>query len=79
MLSSRRIRRADLPDEGDPLDLLRLDEGLTDLAGAYGTRGYLDAALRDSVAVTPDELRARVAITLDAGPRSTLRARWACR
>ncbi len=72
VLSSRRIRRADLPGDGDPLDLLRLSDGLTDLAEAYGVRGYLDAELRDSIAVTPDGLRARVAIELEPGPRSTL-------
>lgn len=72
VLSDRRIRRAELPGEGDPLDLLRLGEGLTDLASAFGERGYLDAELRDSIAVAPDGLRARVSIELDAGPRSTL-------
>lgn len=72
VLSARRIRRADLPAEGDPLDLLRLGEGLQDLASAYGERGYLDAELRDSVAVSPDGLRAQVAITLRAGARATL-------
>jgi outer membrane protein assembly factor BamA len=74
VLSGRRIRRADLPLEGDPLDLLRLGRGLVDLAEAYGERGYLDAALRDSVAVAPDGLSARLSITLDPGPRSTLDA-----
>ncbi|MBW3553561.1 MAG: BamA/TamA family outer membrane protein [Gemmatimonadetes bacterium] len=72
VLSERRIRRASLPDEGDPLDLLRLSDGLTDLAEAYGVRGYLDAVLRDSIAVTPDGLRARVSIDMEPGPRSTL-------
>lgn len=72
VLSERRIRRANLPGEGDPLDLLRLGEGLADLAEAYGTRGYLDAELRDSVAVAPDGLRARLTIEFRPGPRSTL-------
>lgn len=72
VLSDRRIRRASLPDEGDPLDLLRLSDGMRDLAEAYGARGYLDAVLRDSIAVTPDALRARVSIEMDPGPRSTL-------
>ena len=72
VLSERRIRRALLPHEGDPLDLLRIVDGLEDLAGAYGENGYLDAELRDSIAVTPDGLRARVTIELDPGPRSTL-------
>lgn len=72
VLSSRRIRRAELPREGDRLDLLRLSDGLTDLAEAYGREGYLDAVLRDSIAVTPDGLRARVAVELESGPRSTL-------
>lgn len=72
VLSDRRIRRANLPDEGDPLDLIRLAEGLADLAEAFGERGHLDAALRDSIAVAPDGLRAVLAVELHAGPRSTL-------
>ncbi len=72
VLSDRRIRRALLPEEGDALDLLRIVEGLRDLASAFGERGYLDAVLRDSVAVTPDGLGARVSIELEPGPRSTL-------
>lgn len=72
VLSERRIRRADLPAEGDRLDLLRLHQGLRDLAEAYGQEGYLDAELRDSIAVAPDGLSARVAVDLDPGPRSTL-------
>jgi outer membrane protein insertion porin family len=72
VLSGGRIRRADLPREGDPLDLLRIESGLADLAAAYGERGYLDAVLRDSIAVTADGLSARVALTLAPGSRSTL-------
>lgn len=72
VLSDRRIRRSNLPGEGDLLDLLRLGEGLADLASAYGEEGYLDAVVRDSVAVTPDGLRARVTVELEPGPRSTL-------
>jgi outer membrane protein insertion porin family len=72
VLSSRRIRRADLPGEGDPLDLMRLSLGLADLASAYGQAGHLDAELRDSIAVSADELSARVAIEMDVGPRATL-------
>lgn len=74
VLSDRRIRRAMLPSEGDRLDLIRIAEGLADLAMAYGEAGYLDAELRDSIAVAPGGLRARVSIELEPGPRSTLEA-----
>jgi outer membrane protein insertion porin family len=72
VLSGRRMRRADLPREGEPLDLLRLGLGMADLATAYGERGHLDAVLRDSVAVMPDGLEASLAIVLEPGPRATL-------
>jgi outer membrane protein assembly factor BamA len=72
VLSGRRIRRANLPGAGDPLDLLRIARGLEDLAAAYGERGYLDAVLRDSIAVASDGASARVTIDLEPGPRSTL-------
>jgi outer membrane protein assembly factor BamA len=72
VLSDRRIRRAELPREGEPLDLLRLGIGMADLATAYGERGHLDAVLRDSVAVMPDGLEASLAIVLEPGARATL-------
>jgi outer membrane protein insertion porin family len=72
VLSDRRIRRADLPRKGEPLDLLRLGLGMADLATAYGERGHLDAVLRDSIAVMPDGLDATLAIVLEPGPRATL-------
>jgi outer membrane protein assembly factor BamA len=72
VLSDREIRWAGLPDEGRPLDLIRLDSARARLQGAVEDAGYLDGVIRDSVEVDPAQHRARLRLQVDPGPRSTL-------
>jgi outer membrane protein insertion porin family len=73
VLSERQIRRAALPQPGEPLDLVRLDTALAHLAGRLGERGFLDALIHDTVEVVTAERRARVEVRIEPGPRSTVR------
>jgi outer membrane protein insertion porin family len=70
VLSRRRIRLADLPGAGDPLDLLRLGDGLSELAGRLGELGWLDAEIRDTIAI--EGRLARVEVHIDPQRRATL-------
>lgn len=72
VLSSRQIRRVNLPRQGEPLDLLRLSAGLVQLDDRLGRRGYLDGTVHDSVDLSADELRARLVVLIEPGRRTTL-------
>jgi outer membrane protein insertion porin family len=72
VLSRQQVRRANLPREGEPLDLLRLSAGLVQLDDRLSRRGYLDGAVHDSVEFSPDSLRARLVIVVVPGRRATL-------
>ncbi|HSJ23161.1 MAG TPA: BamA/TamA family outer membrane protein [Longimicrobiales bacterium] len=71
-VSARQIRRADLPREGERLDLVRLTDGVIRLTDRLGRGGWLDGAVHDTVDVSADGLRAAVRVAIDPGPRSTL-------
>lgn len=72
-LSRREVRRANLPRQGEPLNLLRLAAGLVQLDDGLGRRGYLDGVVHDSIVLSTDELRARVLVVVEPGARTTLR------
>jgi outer membrane protein assembly factor BamA len=72
VLSARQIRRADLPQEGEPLDLLRLSSGIVRLNDRMGRHGHLDGEVHDSVDFSADTLQADLRVVIDPGPRSTL-------
>jgi outer membrane protein insertion porin family len=73
VLSRRQIRRAGLPRQGQPLDLVQLDTALAHLATRLGERGFLDAVIYDTVEVAPDERTARVDIRIEPNRRATVR------
>jgi outer membrane protein assembly factor BamA len=72
VLSSRRIRRAGLPQEGQPLNLVQLDTAVAHLARRLGQRGYLDGAVHDTVEVAGFERTARVEVFIEPGRRATV-------
>jgi outer membrane protein insertion porin family len=72
VLSSRQIRRAALPEEGQPLDLLRLSSGKVRLDDRLGRAGHLDGEVHDSI-VFDGELRAHLRVLIEPGPRTVLR------
>jgi outer membrane protein insertion porin family len=71
-VTRRQIRRADIPREGERLDLIRLSNGVARLTDRLGQGGWLDGAVHDTVDVSSDALRARVHVVIEPGPRSTL-------
>jgi outer membrane protein assembly factor BamA len=71
-MSDRQVRRADLPGEGDRLDLVRLGDGIVRLTDQLGRRAWLDGAVHDTIDVAGDALRARVRVVIEPGRRSTL-------
>jgi outer membrane protein insertion porin family len=73
VLSDRQIRRTGLPREGERADLLRFTAGLVNLNRRLGQRGYLDAEVHDTIALSTDELRARLSIHIETNRRATLR------
>jgi outer membrane protein insertion porin family len=74
ILNDRQIRRAGLPETGEPLNLVALDTALVNLQVRLGDRGYLDAEVRDSLVFSADGSRAALTVRVDAGPRATVRA-----
>jgi outer membrane protein assembly factor BamA len=72
VLSERQIRRAALPQEGEPLDLLRLSSAIVRLNDRMGRHGHLDGAVHDSVDFSADTLQADLRVVIDPGPRTTL-------
>jgi outer membrane protein insertion porin family len=74
VLSRRQIRRAALPEEGQPLDLLRLSSALVQLEDRLGRHGHLDASVHDTASFSPDGLSAHLDVRIEPGPRSTLAA-----
>ena len=73
VLSERTIRRAQLPGEGDALNLDAIDFGMVYLEQQLGASGYLDATVNDSVTVDRSSHRADLAVVIEPGRRSTLR------
>jgi outer membrane protein insertion porin family/translocation and assembly module TamA len=72
VLSDRTIRRARLPGEGDVLNLNDIELGMTHLEQRLGAGGYLDAEVHDSIDVDSEARRARAAVVIEPGPRSTV-------
>jgi len=72
VLPSAEIQRAGLPGEGDRLDLDRLEDGVAHLVESLRERGFMDGEVRDSVDVV--ERDAQVQVTVEPGPRSTIRS-----
>ncbi|HEV2132346.1 MAG TPA: BamA/TamA family outer membrane protein [Longimicrobiaceae bacterium] len=70
VVAERRLRRLSLPQEGKPLDLIRLDSARAELAQIMGERGYLDAEVRDTIVIA--DRRADVELIVETGPRTTL-------
>lgn len=61
--------RAEFPvDEGDPLDLVRLNAGKQMIRDRLLNRGYIDAVVLEDVFIPPGE-GARVQLNVDPGPR----------
>jgi outer membrane protein insertion porin family len=71
-LSRRQIRRATLPREGEPLDLIRLSAGIAQLQDNLGRRGYLDGVVHDTATFSQDGLSAHLDVRIEPGPRSVL-------
>jgi outer membrane protein insertion porin family len=74
VLTRRQLERADFPDTGEPLDLLRLSAGLIHLEARLGSRGHLDARLHDSVELSEDQQFATLRVLIEPGRRATLAA-----
>jgi outer membrane protein insertion porin family len=72
VLSERALRWARLPDEGEPLDLIRLDSARVQLQEMIEDEGHLDGAVRDTAEVDRASREARLRVAIDPGPRSTL-------
>ncbi len=72
VLGERTLLRAGLPAEGEPLNLVALDTALANIAVRLGDRGYMDAAVRDSLVFSPDGLRAWGAVIIEPGARTTV-------
>ncbi len=70
VLSRRTLERIPWPAEGRPFDLNVLDEAVAYLEERLGDEGYLDARVEEEVRV---EGVARVRVSVDPGPRSTVR------
>ncbi len=70
VLRERHLRRAGLPRAGQPLNLVQLDTSLANVNTDLEERGYLDAAIEDSIEVL--DRRARVEILIEPGRRATL-------
>jgi outer membrane protein assembly factor BamA len=67
VLSNRLVRRAQIPGEGDLLDLNRLDSARIRLRGMLWDRGYADAVVVDSLQI--DNATHAAALTLHIDPR----------
>lgn len=71
VLTARDMERAPFPREGRPFNLDLLDQAMDFLEERLHEAGYLDAAVTDSIEV--EERGARVRLTIDPGPQSTVR------
>lgn len=73
LLSPGQLRRADLPAEGQALDLTRLDSARIRIRGWLWDRGHADAEIHDSVTF-PDSLAlsAALRVRVDPGPVTTI-------
>jgi outer membrane protein assembly factor BamA len=72
-LTDRQIARARLPREDRPFDLDNLEVGIEQLVELLGDAGYLDARVRDTIDVDREQRIARLAVTIEPGPRSYVR------
>jgi outer membrane protein insertion porin family len=73
VLSRRQIRRAALPEQGEPLDLLRLSAGIVRLDDRMGRAGHLDGEVHDTATFDDGQLSAHLRVVIDPGPRTVLR------
>jgi outer membrane protein assembly factor BamA len=74
VLGDRVVRRAGLPEVGEPLNLVALDTGLVNLDVRLGDRGYMDAVVTDSIDFSDDGLRAWGTVRIEPGRRATVAA-----
>ncbi|MBW3627930.1 MAG: BamA/TamA family outer membrane protein [Gemmatimonadetes bacterium] len=70
-LAGRQIRNAELPDTGQPLNVLEMDTVRVRLLEAFWARGYGDAVVRDTARLL-DSLNAIVEVQLEPGRRTTV-------
>lgn len=71
VLDSAAVRDAELPAEGSPLDVQRLDSAVIRLRNALGQAGYRDGSLTRTIDFL-DSLRVAVTIRVEPGRRTTL-------
>lgn len=71
VLGKRQLKLADLPDEGEPLNVLQLDSARTRLLVALWQRGYGDAVVRDTTLIV-DSLAAAVDVSVEPGRKTTI-------
>jgi outer membrane protein assembly factor BamA len=74
VVSARAIRWARIPEEGEPLDLVRLDSARVHLQEMVEEQGHLDGVVRDTADVDRDARQARLRISIEPGPRSVLQS-----
>jgi outer membrane protein insertion porin family len=74
VLSERAMRWARIPQEGGPLDLIRLDSARAALREMVEEAGYLDGQVQDTAEVDGAARQAWLRVMIDPGPRSTLAA-----
>ncbi|CAN5611449.1 hypothetical protein BH23GEM1_BH23GEM1_04720 [soil metagenome] len=65
VLPRRTIERRTLLKRGDPLNMIKLDSMRVRLEGALWDRGYADAIVDTTIALSEDGLSASVAVNLD--------------
>jgi outer membrane protein insertion porin family len=70
VLTSRQIRRSELPREGRRLDLDEYELALAELHERLGAQGYIDAEIRDSISIQGDS--ARVVVELIPNQRAVV-------
>jgi outer membrane protein assembly factor BamA len=72
ILSEGRIADAGIPEEGEALDLLRLDSARTGITNALWDLGYGDAEVRDSLVIDSTTHTATLEVVIEPGPPTTI-------
>jgi outer membrane protein assembly factor BamA len=72
VLPENRIRTADVPRTGEPLDIIALDSAQIQLRTMLRERGYADAVVRDTALVSQAEDSASVRVEIDPGRIATI-------
>jgi outer membrane protein insertion porin family/translocation and assembly module TamA len=73
LVGERQLRALDLPEAGEPVDVVALDSARATVLALLADRGYPDAAVRDTILPT-DSLGAAVRLEIEPGRRSTIGA-----